>query len=147
MTTILSAAVGVLLILTAYLWRRNRQLASALEPLSEQLQLALEESLRHLHAAKAAKEREERYLTKVIEAQTERDGWFRLHNEESIGHSGAQAMMLSLIQRLATQLQAKGVDPKIPPIIQQVAADHEVNFAAPARERVKKPETPPEPAS
>jgi hypothetical protein len=51
---------------------------------------------------------------------TERDNWKKLYEVSAAQAGNAQALMMRIIDRLAQALKHKGIDPKLPPVLQQV---------------------------
>lgn len=78
-----------------------------------------------------------RYFAKISDFERERDGWQNMYHTQSIGHGNAQALMMSTIENLARQLQAKGVRAQIPKVLHEIRDEFLGTHELPAREGVE----------
>lgn len=107
--------------------------AARTETLHGELKQALADIQSARAETKVESDKRSRYFDKISEVQAERDQWYKLYTAQSIGHGNAQALMMGTIEQLARQMKAKGIEPKIPRILQDVRAEFQTTHEEPAR--------------
>lgn len=78
-----------------------------------------------------------RYFAKISDFERERTEWQRLYHEQSIGHGNAQALMMGTIERMARQLQDKGVRVQIPKVLHEIREEFLSQHEMPARSAIE----------
>ncbi len=79
----------------------------------------------------------QRYFVKISEVTTERDIWIKKCTDESIGHGNAQNLMMRTIDEMGQVLRAKGLNFKMPPVLQAVREEFVQVHEAPARQTLE----------
>lgn len=138
--------VGVLLVACPLLWWWGRsQKQRDLEQLKQGAMAILTDQVAALQhqieaarlEAQAERDKSSRYLGKCQDFESERDEFYRLYTSQSIGHGNAQNLMMQTIDRLAQQLQAKGVRVQIPKVLHVVREEFREQHEMPARALVE----------
>jgi hypothetical protein len=70
--------------------------------------------------AAEAEAKTQRYFAEIESACNQRNHWSKLYQDMSTQYGNAQDLMIRTIERLARQLQAAGIKPKVPPVIKAV---------------------------
>ncbi len=75
-----------------------------------------------------------RYFAKISDFERERTTWQTSYYEQSLGHGNAQQLMMNTIETLAKQLQAAGIQPRIPNVIFAVREEFVAQHEQPSRD-------------
>ena len=133
--------VGVLLAMCPlWWWWGRRQRDQDLEQLKRGAMGILTDQLGALQQqieaarleAQTERDKSSRYFAKCQDFEKERDEFQHLYTTQSIGHGNAQNLMMQTIERLAQQLQQKGVRAQIPKVLHVVREEFREHHEIPA---------------
>lgn len=90
-----------------------------------------------LDAAKAQKRQRTDMFERIEGIIAERDGWQRIHHQESVAHGAAETMLFNERWRLLRQLKQARIKPNSDPQVEEVVRSFEAEYAAPARKSLE----------
>lgn len=129
--------VGLAAVVASEAKRSAQVFMEGTRALTEQLTAVTIEVERARAVAEEERGKTVRYFRKITDFETERTRWQKLYNEQSIGHGNAQQLMMTTIEALARQLQAKGVRVQIPKVLHALREEFASTHEMPSRDQVE----------
>lgn len=132
------SAVLLCLLVASILWsrRRLRLSADALERAEALPACTVSEHASLRQAVEEAEAKVGRYFQSIQSMERQRDEWRALYQEQALTHSNAQEMMMGLIEHAGRLLATKGINLKIPSIIQVIREQFHEQHTLPVRKAI-----------